>query len=93
MPRMAGRTSAGYGMAARGDWASASGTATQLYDLPTATNARTIAPLGDWAEVLMATAVSERQAGDAVPELEPYRHRDQRAKVWGSPESHYGPNV
>ena len=83
MPRMAGRTSAGYGMAARGGWASASGRATHIYDLPTATNARTIAPLGDGHKVLMATAVPERQAGDAEPELAPYRHRDQRAKVWG----------
>ena len=82
---MAGRPAAAYGMAARSDWASASGTASQLYDIAAATNARTLALLGDGHKVLMATAVPERQAGDAEPELAPYRHRDQRAQVWGQP--------
>ena len=79
---------------ARGGRASAVGIAIQLYDIAAATNARTIALLGDGAQVLMATAVPERQAGDAVPELKPYRHRDQRAKVWRHPgEPKTGPNV
>ena len=77
----------------RGGRASASGIAIQLYDIAAATNARTIALLGDGAQVLMATAVPERQAGDAVPEIEPYWHRDQRAKVWRHPgEPKTGPN-